>query len=129
MIGKSHCFTWFYFVFILSILFFLALVVIGIDDTTLLAAEEDVIINPKISSRCDELIKTRDNRIMLKQKAVSLSQRIEKLKQQVPINKKTLVKKLEYISNRVSQQIQLMNLQAKNLEEDIVRRGCPGISL
>ncbi|MBF0359465.1 MAG: hypothetical protein HQK49_00545 [Oligoflexia bacterium] len=98
-------------------------------DNTLFAAEENVVTNPKISIMCDELLKTRENRIILKQKAIALSKRIEKLRTQIPERKKTLIKKLEYISSRVDQQIELMNLQAKSLEENIVRRGCPGISI
>lgn len=89
----------------------------------------DVINDPSISFRCKELIKDRNTKITVKQKLKSLLKRNEKLLTKTPDNKKSAKGRLEVSYNEIKNEIYLLNMRIRSMEEDIVRKGCPGIRL
>lgn len=89
----------------------------------------DLINDPSLSLRCKELIKQRNQKIIVKQKMKSLIKRNEKLMSRTPVNKKTTMSKLRLSYQELRNEIYLINIVIRSMEEDIVRKGCPGIRL
>lgn len=90
---------------------------------------EDLIVTPIMSRKCQELLKFREQRIKLRQKAQFLVKRVEKLLKNSPSQRKYLKKKLELVQSEIGQEIYLLTFQISSLEEDIVRKGCPGVRI
>lgn len=90
---------------------------------------KSIITDPAISRRCNALIKKRNQKIEVKQKLVSLIVRNERLKKITPKNKKTVSKSLEINFTKLNNELKLAKLTIEYLEENIIRKGCPGISL
>ena len=88
-----------------------------------------IITDPSISRRCDALIETRNHKLGYKQKIQALLKRCERLLKMAPPEKRTLVKKLKQTRDHLDQELQLAVDKPQNQEEDIIRKGCPGISL
>lgn len=94
--------------------------------------EEEVresINDPSMSTRCKRLLTYRDQKVLLKQKSASLIKRAMKMEKIIPEHKKTVKKKMDIILNQLHQEQAILDFQINNLEEDIVRKGCPGINL
>jgi hypothetical protein len=72
----------------------------------------NVITDPAVSKRCKALITERNQKIENKQKLTSL-----------------LRKKLEITKISLQNNLRLTKFRIKSMEENIVRKGCPGISL
>jgi hypothetical protein len=107
----------------------LLLALSAIPGYTQVAGVKDIIRDPAISLRCKALIKDRNGKIRIKQKLNALLQRNKKLSKQVPGNKKTLKMKLDITKTELSNYLRLTKLRIRAMEENIVRKGCPGISL
>ncbi|MBF0364000.1 MAG: hypothetical protein HQK50_00425 [Oligoflexia bacterium] len=90
---------------------------------------QEVITSKTINNRCQALVKDRDYRLQLKQKANALKKRVQRLQKNVPPKKIYLVKKLDYIMTEINQELHLINLQIVSMEENIVRKGCPGVKI
>lgn len=90
---------------------------------------DPLIEKPLLSRRCKELIKDRDNKILIKQKLSSLIMRTEKLIKKAKKKQKTGKSKLEYTKIKLNNQLRFTNIQIKGMEEGIIRKGCPGITL
>lgn len=88
-----------------------------------------VIDDPALTSRCQELIEERNQKITFRQKLAGLIQRNERLKKITPVSKLTIKKKLDSNYKRLSHEFELSKLKLTNMEENIIRKGCPGITL
>ena len=89
----------------------------------------DVITDPAVSFRCKELIKRRNEKVSIKQKAQFLLQKSKKLRDVTPINKKSVKRKLQRNAIALDQKLHILGLEISRMEEDIVRKGCPGLIL
>lgn len=89
----------------------------------------DVIKDPAVSKRCKALISERNQKIETKQKLTSLLRRNKKLLANVKSNQKLVGKKLEITKISLENNLRLTKFRIKSMEENIVRKGCPGISL
>jgi hypothetical protein len=89
----------------------------------------DVIKDPAVSKRCKALISERNQKIETKQKLTSLLRRNKKLLANVKTNQKLVEKKLEITKISLENNLRLTKYRIKSMEENIVRKGCPGISL
>lgn len=91
--------------------------------------QRSVITDPSISRRCEGLLSERQQKIRHKQRLDSLLLRNQKVQSLTPPEKLTLKRKLESHNSRVQQEQRLALVQIQQLEETIVRQGCPGIRL
>lgn len=90
---------------------------------------QDAITKPTLSLRCRELFRQRDEKIRLQQRLNSLLQRNETLIRKTPEAKATVRARLQSTQVRVKNEIHLAHMQVESMEENIVRSGCPGLSL
>ena len=90
---------------------------------------QDAITKPVLSLRCKELFKDRADKIKVQQRLNALLQRNEDLIKKSPKAKQTLHARLKSNQVKVKNELYLANLQIETMEENIVRSGCPGLSL
>lgn len=88
-----------------------------------------VITDPSIARRCEILTENRNQKVINKQKIQSLIERNKHLQKVTPENKLTLKKKLENNLGHLEHELILTEKQIQFQEENIIRKGCPGISL
>lgn len=108
------------------------IIFIGILLSPGLSAEDfrkTVITDPSISRRCNELMRQRQQKIDHKQKIRNLLQRSKRLIQLTPPERKTIMTKLKKNYKSLSHELRLTLNQIQNKEENIIRKGCPGIKL
>jgi|GEM_PF-585231 len=111
-------------------LIFILPILIGLSPT--ISAQEwigNVISDPAISKRCNELSKKRQQKLEHKQKLMALHKRNTSAQKGTPKNRKTIKTRLEINEGQLKQEINLTRLVIEQLEENIIRKGCPGISL
>ena len=89
----------------------------------------DVIRDPSISRRCKSLIQDRNQKIKTHQRLNALLKRSKLLSKRVKKNQTSSRNRLESTTAEIENNIRLSRLRIKTMEEDIVRKGCPGISL
>ncbi|MBI2520561.1 MAG: hypothetical protein HYV97_09085 [Bdellovibrio sp.] len=89
----------------------------------------NVITDPAISKRCDDLAKKREQKLGHKQKLMALLKRNNHLQKIAPPNRRTVKLKLEINEGQLNQELDLTRLTIEQLEEGIIRKGCPGIAL
>lgn len=90
---------------------------------------QDAITKPNLSLRCKQLFRERDEKIRLQQRLNSLMQRNESLIKKTSQQRGTILARLQANQLRVRNEIHLSTLQLAGMEENIVRSGCPGLSL
>lgn len=90
---------------------------------------QDAITKPALSLRCKDLHKERAEKVKVQQKLNALLERNQQLLKKTPKEKETLKARLESNRVKVRNELHLTNLQIESMEENIVRSGCPGISL
>jgi Tfp pilus assembly protein PilO len=119
-----------YYFHTLLVIFFYTFLAIG---TTASLAQvtgvRDILKDPVISSRCKALIKERNKKIQVKQKLFSLIKRNEKLLKLAPRNKESAIMKLEVNASKLQNKLRLTKFSIQSMEENIVRQGCPGMTL
>jgi uncharacterized protein YhaN len=93
------------------------------------ALMQDAITKPVLSRRCKELFKERADKIKIQQRLNALHQRNKDLITKSPKAKDTLHARLKSNEIRVKNELHLATLQIEAMEENIVRSGCPGLSL
>ena len=113
----------------MSKILFIFLIFMNFSAFTQVAGVRDIIKDPALSYRCKSLLKDRNDKVKTKQKLKSMLQRTNKLLTQTPENKKTLIAKLTVSKNEISNLLHLTKLKISTMEENIIRRGCPGINL
>ena len=90
---------------------------------------KDVITDPAISRRCKALINERNEKIQYIQKLNFLLLRNEKLKEKTKVNEVNLRNKLDLNQVQIKNNQRLSNMRLKSMEENIVRKGCPGLTI
>lgn len=90
---------------------------------------QDAINKPAFSIRCKELFKERADKIKVQQRLNALLQRSESLMKKTPENKENLIAKVNANHIKIKNELHITNLQIQTMEENIVRSGCPGLSL
>lgn len=90
---------------------------------------KDVITDPTVSFRCKHLIEERNEKISIQQRLNSLAQRNIQMLKQVPENKKQALMQLRMTKTQLNNEIRLSNLKVRAMEENIIRKGCPGMKL
>lgn len=90
---------------------------------------QDGITKPIQSQRCKELFKEREQKIKVQQKLNSLLQRNQNLIRKTPENKEGVVGRLKSTQVKIKNELYLVNMQVETMEENIIRSGCPGLSL
>lgn len=90
---------------------------------------QDAITKPNLSFRCKELFREREEKIRVQQKLSALLQRNEAVIRKTPPSRETLLARLKANQVRVRNELHLATLQIASMEENIVRSGCPGLSL
>jgi hypothetical protein len=93
------------------------------------ALMQDAITKPVLSLRCKELFKNRADKIKVQQRLHALLKRNEDLIKKSPKAKQTLQGRLKSNQVKVKNELYLATLQIESMEENIVRSGCPGLSL
>jgi len=88
-----------------------------------------VITDPSISRRCELLTEKRAEKIANKQRILALIERNKHLQSITPDNKVTVKRKLETNLGHLQHELILTQTQIQYQEENIVRKGCPGIAL
>lgn len=98
----------------------------------LLAAEDfrgTVINDPGVARRCEILTDNRAQKLIHKHRILALIERNKHLQKVTPENKASVKKKLERNLGHLEHELVLTQEQIQFQEENIVRKGCPGISL
>ena len=90
---------------------------------------QDPITRPSLSLRCKEMLKERSDKIKVQQRLNALLQRSQDLVKKSPESKATMHTRLLANQVRIKNELHLSNLNIETMEENIVRSGCPGISL
>jgi len=90
---------------------------------------QDIIKDPIISRRCKGLLKQRSEKISIKQKLNSMLLRNQKLLRKAKPSQKNVKKRLDIHKTLLKNDLRLTTLRIKSMEENIVRKGCPGITL
>lgn len=88
-----------------------------------------VVTDPSISRRCDALMGKRNLKIEHKQKLKSLIVRNKKIQKIVPGEKRSVKQSLQKNLRHLEHELKLTLVQIQNQEENIIRKGCPGITL
>jgi hypothetical protein len=91
--------------------------------------EEAIVTDPSISRRCEALATKRTQKVKHRQRLTFLKLRNVKLQKITPKNKISIKDKLEDNLLSIKKELALTNLKIQNIEEDIIRRGCPGLIL
>ena len=110
-------------------LVFLVLLCISAPALTQVAGVRDIIRDPTVSKRCKALIEARNEKIRTHQRLNALLKRTKKLNKIVKKNQVTAKHRIDITQTEVKNNIRLTKLRIKTMEENIVRKGCPGISL
>jgi hypothetical protein len=90
---------------------------------------QDAITKPSLSLRCKEMHKERSEKIKMQQRLSALLQRNQGLVKKSPKAREGLHAQLKSNQIRIRNELHLTNLQIDSIEENIIRSGCPGISL
>ncbi len=90
---------------------------------------QDSITRPVMSLRCKELFKERGEKIKMQQRLNALLQRNEDLIKKSPHAKISIQSRLKSNQVKIKNELHLTNLQIDSMEENIIRSGCPGLSL
>lgn len=90
---------------------------------------QDAITKPALSLRCKELLRERGEKVKMQQRLNALLQRNQDLIKKSPKAKPSMHNRLLSSQVKIKNEIHLTNLNIETQEENIVRSGCPGISL
>lgn len=90
---------------------------------------KDLIRDPALSFRCKALLTERNEKVQVKQRLDALYKRTKSLWRKTPKHKKTLRDKLKLTGRQVRNHLRLSQMRIRHMEEDIIRKGCPGITL
>lgn len=101
--------------------------------TTELVAQQvnpsSVITDPVVSRRCKSLLREREKKIRIRQRLNSMILRNEKLQESLKESQKVAKQRLELNKTQLRNNLRLTAIRVKAMEENIIRKGCPGITL
>lgn len=89
----------------------------------------DVVSDPAISRRCKALLQERADKIKIIQTNQSLILRNKKLQKAAKPSQKSVNDRLEINLVQLNNNLRLSQINLKSMEENIIRKGCPGITL
>ena len=89
----------------------------------------DVISDPAVSRRCKALLKERADKIKVIQTNQSLILRNKRLQKDLKPQQKTVRDRLEINMVQLKNNLRLSQIDLKAMEENIIRKGCPGLVL
>ncbi len=90
---------------------------------------QDIIRTPVISQRCKSMLEDRREKISNQNRLSGLLQRNERLQNQLKPNQQVVRRKLILNATRIENNLRLAKMKLKSMEEQILRKGCPGITL
>ena len=90
---------------------------------------KDVVSDPAISRRCKALLRERADKIKVIQSTQALILRNKKLQKAAKPNQKSVKNRLEINLVQLNNNLRLYQINLKSMEENIIRKGCPGITL
>jgi hypothetical protein len=99
---------------------------VGLDEDNIRGA---VITDPSTTRRCEELIKERSEKITYKNKILSLIDKNKNLKIMTPENKTSIHEILDQTKKVLDEKLRKATQKIQDSGEEIVRIGCPGITL
>lgn len=111
---------------ILFLILFSSLKAFGSEDDYIRGA---VITDPSTTRRCDELINERKEKINYKNKILSLIDKNKKLKLLSPPEKISVHELLDKTTKELEDRLELASRKIQSSGEEIIRLGCPGITL
>lgn len=85
--------------------------------------------NPAVSTRCKALLREREKKILVKQRLQGLLQQNQLLQKKLDRRKEILQKKLTASEFKIETSLKHSKKRIQQMEEKIVRSGCPGIPL
>lgn len=88
-----------------------------------------VITDPVVSRRCKSLLREREKKIRIRQRLNSMILRNEKLQESLKESQKVAKQRLELNKTQLRNNLRLTAIRVKAMEENIIRKGCPGITL
>ena len=88
-----------------------------------------VLPDPVIGERCEEMAERRKAKYQYKERLKELIVKNMNIRRETPPQKERLLRSLAKIHNDLNQRRHLIQMQIANLEEDIIRKGCPGIQV
>lgn len=89
----------------------------------------DVVSDPAISRRCKALLQERADKIKVIQSTQALILRNKKLQKSAKPKQKLVKDRLEINLVQLNNNLRLSQIKLKSMEENIIRKGCPGITL
>lgn len=89
----------------------------------------DVIEDPVISRRCKSLLRERTKKISIKQRLSAMILRNSRVNDKLKLNQQVAKQKLDLNRTQIENNLKLTQIRIKAMEEDIIRKGCPGITL
>ncbi len=92
------------------------------------SGQEVIITDPSITSRCKSMLEKREELQSIKQKLVALKKRNENLLKKIPEEKISLKAKGDRAAKMLARESELNQFKLQNIEEEIIKNGCPGIS-
>ena len=96
---------------------------------TQIVGVKDIIRDPVISQRCKILLKRRAEKIRVQQKLNAMILRNKKANDELKPSQRVTRQKLELNKAQLRNNLDLVRLRIKSMEENIVRQGCPGITI
>lgn len=90
---------------------------------------QDAINKPSLSLRCKELLNDRSEKVVVQQRLNALLQRNQDLIKKSPKARTTMHSRLLSNQVRIKNELHITALNIETMEENVVRSGCPGISL
>jgi hypothetical protein len=87
-----------------------------------------ILEDPMVSFRCKELVKERNAKVTIKQRLTALIERTKKLIKKTPQHKKTVLSQLKGNKKKLETRRNDSIVRLKQMEEQIIRSGCPGIN-
>jgi len=88
-----------------------------------------IIEDPSFSTKCEILLDERTKKIDLKNRILGLIDRNRRLRKLSPPEKQSVIEKLEINFTSLRRELYLTRQKISNSDEEIVRKGCPGITI
>lgn len=90
---------------------------------------QNIIEDPTVSLRCKRLLEERNEKIFHQQKLKALLKRTKKLEKHSSQNRTSVLKQIEITQTEIENDLRLTSMRIQSMEENIIRKGCPGIRL
>ncbi len=113
--------------FIFSII--ICIIFIGPKNSWSQNSSNTIVEDPIISRRCKSLLQERNEKIKYQQKLNTMLLRNEKLRERAKDNQEVVKQRLKLNKTQLKNTVRLTQIRIKAMEENIVRKGCPGITL